>query len=412
VQHPPQNPHGNDADTVAGGNATPDNSATLDHRGGEPHLRLVVGGREEVEDCTLGEYAEYVGLPVDFLRSLGLKEIHYIDQKAVKMSYLDAAGAEEICVRFRVSLTGKPKVKTRKDDKHRLYGLWKLDEARQAGYVNAVEGESDTQTGWYHGEPVVGVPGASGFQAERAAELEGIGKIYAIVEPDEAGEVFWQRLAATELRERLYRVRLDGAEDLGDLHRQDPETFKERLHDSLRRGRHWLDIAETEAEERAREAWTRCEGLARSEDILERFYEPLRASGVAGERRTAMILYLALRSRRLDRPVSVAVKGPSSGGKSYVVERVLGYFPERAYYALTAMSEKTLAYSEESIRHRFLVLYEAAGMNGDFQTYLIRSLLSEGRLRYETIEKTSEGLKPRLIEREGPARRDLSSPPP
>src|SRR3712207_3603391 len=41
-------------------------------------------------------------------------------------------------------------------------------------------------------------------------------------------------------------------------------------------------------------------------------------------------------------------------------------------------------------------------MSGDFQTYLIRSLLSEGRLRYETVEKTSEGLKPRLIEREGP----------
>jgi hypothetical protein len=66
------------------------------------------------------------------------------------------------------------------------------------------------------------------------------------------------------------------------------------------------------------------------------------------------------------------------------------------------MSEKTLAYSDEPIRHRFLVLYEAAGMSGDFQTYLIRSLLSEGRLRYETIEKTSEGMKPRLIEREGP----------
>lgn len=50
----------------------------------------------------------------------------------------------------------------------------------------------------------------------------------------------------------------------------------------------------------------------------------------------------------------------------------------------------------------FRVIYEAAGMNGDFQTYLIRSLLSEGRLRYEVVEKTSEGLKPRLIEREGP----------
>src|SRR5918999_4419341 len=76
--------------------------------------------------------------------------------------------------------------------------------------------------------------------------------------------------------------------------------------------------------------------------------------------------------------------------------------PESAYYALTAMSERALAYGDEPLSHRFLVLYEAAGMSGDFATYLIRSLLSEGRLRYETVEKTSEGLRPRLIEREGP----------
>jgi hypothetical protein len=360
-----------------------------------------VGG-QAAQDCTLGAYAEYVGLSEDFLRSLGLKEIHYVDQRAVKVPYFDAAGTEEICVRFRVSLTGTPKVKTRKGDKHRLYGLWKLEEAREAGYVILVEGESDTQVGWHHNEPVIGVPGATGFQSEWATELEGIEKICALVEPDEGGESFWQRLAASDLRERLYRVELDGFKDLRDLHRQDPEGFKNRLHDALRRGRHWLDIAETEAHERAREAWARCEELARSDNILKLFYETLRASGVAGERRTAMILYLALTSRRLDRPVSVVVKGPSSGGKSYLVERVLDYFPESACYALTAMSEKTLAYSDEPIKHRFLVLYEAAGMNGEFQAYLIRSLLSEGRLRYETVEKTSAGLKPRLIEREGP----------
>jgi hypothetical protein len=100
--------------------------------------------------------------------------------------------------------------------------------------------------------------------------------------------------------------------------------------------------------------------------------------------------------------VSVAVKGPSSGGKSYLTERVLGFFPERSYYALTAMSEHALAYSDEPLVNRFLVIYEAAGMNSDFQTYLIRSLLSEGKVRFETVEKTSEGMKPRLIEREGP----------
>jgi hypothetical protein len=82
--------------------------------------------------------------------------------------------------------------------------------------------------------------------------------------------------------------------------------------------------------------------------------------------------------------------------------RVLSFVPESAYYALTAMSEHTLAYSEEPIKHRFLVIYEAAGMSGEFATYLMRSLLSEGRVRYETVEKTSVGIKPRLIEREGP----------
>jgi hypothetical protein len=84
------------------------------------------------------------------------------------------------------------------------------------------------------------------------------------------------------------------------------------------------------------------------------------------------------------------------------VESVLRFFPESAYYALIAMSDRALAYSEEPLSHRFLVLYEAAGMGGDFATYLMRSLLSEGRLRYETVEKVGGELKPRLIEHEGP----------
>jgi hypothetical protein len=41
-------------------------------------------------------------------------------------------------------------------------------------------------------------------------------------------------------------------------------------------------------------------------------------------------------------------------------------------------------------------------MSSDFATYLLRSLLSEGCVRYETVMKTAEGPQPRLIEREGP----------
>ena len=81
---------------------------------------------------------------------------------------------------------------------------------------------------------------------------------------------------------------------------------------------------------------------------------------------------------------------------------MLDFFPEDAYYSLTAMSDRALAYSDEPLEHRFIVIYEAAGLESDFATYLLRSLLSEGCVRYETVEKTSEGLKPRLIERKGP----------
>jgi hypothetical protein len=66
------------------------------------------------------------------------------------------------------------------------------------------------------------------------------------------------------------------------------------------------------------------------------------------------------------------------------------------------MSEKTLLYTDEPLSHRHIILSEAAGLSGDFQEYVIRTLLSEGSLEYEFVEKTSEGLRPRRITKEGP----------
>lgn len=143
-------------------------------------------------------------------------------------------------------------------------------------------------------------------------------------------------------------------------------------------------------------------GLAYAANIPAVFAAVLRRSGVVGEERLVRILYLALTSRLLDRPVSVAVKGPSSAGKSYVVERVCSLFPDSAYHFLTGMSEHSLVYSREPLQHRMLVLSEAAGFTQETTDYFLRTLLSEGRLRYETVESTKNGMEPRLIEREGP----------
>jgi hypothetical protein len=143
--------------------------------------------------------------------------------------------------------------------------------------------------------------------------------------------------------------------------------------------------------------------IAASNDILNAVATALHRRGVAGEDRFVKVAYLCLTSRVLKRPVSLAAKGPSAAGKSFVVQEVIEFFPPSAYYALSSMSEHALAYSVEPLSHRFLVLYEQAGLESEFASYLMRSLLSEGCVRYETVEAIKgKGMVPRLIVREGP----------
>ena len=61
--------------------------------------------------------------------------------------------------------------------------------------------------------------------------------------------------------------------------------------------------------------------------MLQRFASELAKIPLVGEDRNAKILYLTLTSRHFSKPVSVAVKGTSSGGKSQVVKSVLRFFP-------------------------------------------------------------------------------------
>jgi hypothetical protein len=390
-----------------GGSSIPPCTPARLHAQGEKPLTNGQNGRASVDarsdhGCTLKDYSDRKKLPEDYVRGLGLRDVTYLEKPAVRIPYPDEEG-QEVAVRFRTSLEGKEKFRWRSGDKPRPYGLGLLVEARKAGYIILVEGESDCHTLWFYEIPALGIPGASNWRDGWATYLDGIEKIYAVIEPDQGGDTLREKLIGCEvIHDRLHLLELGEHKDPSALYLADPGSFKERFERALEDAKPWVELEKAAAEAASREAWEWCHELAKEPDILERFATVLASSGVAGEEKIVKLLYLAVTSRLLEKPFSVALKGPSSGGKSYVVERVLSFFPKSAYYALTAMSERTLAYSEEPIKHRFLVIYEAAGMSGEFATYLIRSLLSEGKVRYETVEKTSEGMKPRLIEREGP----------
>jgi hypothetical protein len=141
-------------------------------------------------------------------------------------------------------------------------------------------------------------------------------------------------------------------------------------------------------------------------DILSRFDRAVQDCGLIGEVSNAKIIFLALTSRLFDlpdRPVSIAVKGVSSGGKSYTVETVLKFFPQEAYFARTGMSEHALPYSHENFKNRFIVIYEAVGMHSEAGSYFLGSLLSENQISYETVEKDENGaLRARVMTKEGP----------
>lgn len=368
-----------------------------------PPLSPVTGGRADSDEpehapLDLADYARAKRLPPDYLTSLGVQTVHIQGRACVKIPYYDADGLET-GARLRLSLAGKDRFRWRKGTRLAPYGLDRLEEARRAGHILLVEGESDAQTLWYHDIPALGIPGANAWKPEWAAHLAGL-TVYVWQEPDEGGATFVRRVGAA-LPEARILAAPEGRKDISECHiaGDDVPALVRRL---MAQARPYRALQADALRERAQKAKARAAELLASDDILAEFARLCVALGLVGEERTAKLLYLALTSRLLDKPISVVVKGPSGGGKSFTVETVLKAFPESAYLDFTTMSEHALVYDDRPLVHRHIVLYEAAGMESDLATYMIRSLLSEGCIKYTTVEKTVEGLRPRCIERPGP----------
>jgi hypothetical protein len=126
-------------------------------------------------------------------------------------------------------------------------------------------------------------------------------------------------------------------------------------------------------------------------------------AGLVGETQNALLIYLALTSRLQEKIISCIVKSESSAGKSFLVESVLKLFPKEAYLSLSGMSPQALLYSQENVKNRFIVIAEAAGVSEKAE-YNLRTLISENRLEFSTVEKNlaTGRNEPRTLSKEGP----------
>jgi AAA domain len=110
------------------------------------------------------------------------------------------------------------------------YGLERLEEARKAGYLVFVEGESDCWTLWYQGFQALGLPGAEMARTLEDSMLAGIDRVYIMQEPDAGGTSFvnqiQRKLEAWQWPGQAFVLRLPGAKDPNELYQHDRQGFR------------------------------------------------------------------------------------------------------------------------------------------------------------------------------------------
>ena len=181
---------------------------------------------------TVADLAQSKRLPPEFLKELGLTERN----RGVEIPYFFEDGSAGPRPRRRTSTRAKDGSfwSGEKDGAVIPYGLWRLGEARQAGYAVLVEGESDAWSLWYHGLPALGIPGASMTGTLQPTHFDGIARLYVVKEPDKGGSTFVRgvcerlRVLGYEGEARLVAMPA-GAKDPNALHAKDPDGFPERM---------------------------------------------------------------------------------------------------------------------------------------------------------------------------------------
>jgi len=125
-------------------------------------------------------------------------------------------------------------------------------------------------------------------------------------------------------------------------------------------------------------------------------------SGVVGERGTLAMYFAALDSRLLPpnyaSPNTLSIKnaGHFGAGKSFTLMMALEIYPETSYKLITNGSAKSIYYLKDGLKHKALIVTEGFQFQENRAVdselvYTIRSLISEGRVRYPTVEKDENG---------------------
>jgi AAA domain len=181
---------------------------------------------------TIGDLADRFGLPVEFFRFIGVREV----QGAVLVPYRDEQGGELFAKRWVRSAGADKCGRMPRGQKVTPYGLDRLAalRAEDRPTITLTDSETDAWCLWARGFPALAVPGVQAIGTIMPEHVRGIRCIYLCQRADEAGVKFaaavTERLRVVGYEGEPVRVVTmpDGLKDPGELHAQDPPRFAER----------------------------------------------------------------------------------------------------------------------------------------------------------------------------------------
>jgi hypothetical protein len=130
-------------------------------------------------------------------------------------------------------------------------------------------------------------------------------------------------------------------------------------------------------------------GLEAEPDLIAAVRRDVRSVGLVGESDAALLVYLAYSSRKLARPLSVIVKGPSGSGKDEIQRKPAELMPPDDVLDVMSLTPQALYYEAAGwLRHKVLLGGERRHEDDNTQrdrTAAVRQLLSHGYITKQTV---------------------------
>ena len=128
----------------------------------------------------------------------------------------------------------------------------------------------------------------------------------------------------------------------------------------------------------------------KDKNLMQNTMQSIEKSGLVGEQKNGLLLFLLYLSRLFDEPLHAIIFGKSGSGKTYLQTKVSECLPEESVRTITSLTENTLYYSAKDFwKHKVLLIEDLEGVYNAFLP--LREFMSKQSITKLTTDKDAKG---------------------